>query len=427
MNHDHHYEPLELPYRILAVDDEPEALEVYHRALGSEDTSASDGISRLETNLFGSTQAPRLASEFSLTCRGSGREAVEEARRAFEAGRPYSAILLDKCMPSEEDGCAAAEQIREIDPAAVIVLITGDQSDELQGRFRPFASDDRFFLFYKPFYPIELKQFLSATCAKARLEHKLFLANRSLEEQVRQRTAKLALAKKQAEAALIVKSTFLANISHDLRTPLNGILGMAALLAGSKLDEGQTEQLTVIQKSGLWLLEIVENLIEASVLEAGPVEVRSEELDAGLMVELAADIVRCSADEKGMTIATAANGGCQLRVRTDRKLLQRILANLIGNAVKHSAGGRVTVEVRGEGKDVRFSVSDTGPGIATEALPKIFERFWRGETSRHVSQGSGLGLAISKELVELMGGEIGVHSEVGVGSEFWFRLPASRC
>ena len=419
MNPGHDYDPLEMPYRILAVDDEPEALEVYQRALQGSTRQVPDGLSKLEADLFRSRQSPRLAPEFVLTCRTSGREAVDEVRRATVASRPYSAILLDKCMPFEEDGFAAVEQVRDIDPSAVIVLITGDQNNELQGRLKPFSSDDRFFLFYKPFYPIELAQFLSATCAKSRLEHKLFLANRSLEEQVRQRTARLALAKQQAESALAVKSEFLANISHDLRTPLNGILGMAALLAGSKLDDSQSAQLSIIQSSGRWLLEIVENLIEASVLEAGSVGVQSEEVDARLMVAQATELVRCSATEGEKGTVEAVVGEDQLRFQTDRGLLQRILANLIGNAIKHCAGGKVTVEARREGNGVEFTVSDTGPGIPSEARPRIFERFWRSESSNQVKPGAGLGLAISKELAEKLGGEIGVHSEVGKGSRFW--------
>ncbi len=330
-------------------------------------------------------------------------------------------------MPTEEDGFAAVEQVRDIDPSAVIVLITGDQNNELQGRLRPFASDDRFFLFYKPFYPSELTQFLSATCAKARLEHKLFLANRSLEEQVRQRTARLALAKKQAESALAVKSEFLANISHDLRTPLNGILGMAALLAGSKLDDSQSAQLSIIQSSGRWLLEIVENLIEASVLEAGSLGVQSEEVDARLIVAQAIELVRCSATEgeRGTVEAVLSEG--QLRFRTDRGLLQRVLANLIGNAVKYSDGGKVTVEARREGKGVEFTVSDTGPGIPSDAIPRIFERFWRADKSRAYQTGkSGLGLSIVKEIVLLHRGKVFVSSELEKGSCFTVLLPTQK-
>ncbi len=428
MHIDARAEMTEPPYRILAVDDEAEILENYRSSLAAPlATSAAAPLQALERDLYGGTASIALQGEFTLSCCRSGTHALELIAEARRGDAPFTAVLLDKSMPDDIDGLIVAREIRRLDPDMIVVLVTAAADARLSDRLGALAADERFFIFYKPFYAAEIRQFLSAVCAKAHLERRLFADNAALEAKVRERTAALAAARDAAEATSLSKSAFLANISHEVRTPLNGILGMAALMEHGALDPDQRQKLAVIRDSGEWLLEIINGLLETASIEAGEVRLTREPLDVTDTVREALALVQGLAVGKGIAITSRVEIDPDAIFVGDRQRIKQVLTNLLGNAIKFSDGGEITVAVAHDpARRLRFEVTDQGPGVAAEVLPRLFERFNKderpGALASHTAS-SGLGLAICKDLVELMGGEIGVETEPGRGSRFWFALP----
>ncbi|MDR3506975.1 MAG: ATP-binding protein [Caulobacteraceae bacterium] len=245
--------------------------------------------------------------------------------------------------------------------------------------------------------------------------------------------AELMAAKDRAEVAARAKSEFLANMSHELRTPLTAIIGFTGLLAGQG-GVGETERRWVarIDDAGKALLAIVNDVLDFSKLEAGSVTLEAEAFEPRRLVEETVALLQDQADGKGVTIQVAVDDSVGEVLMGDAGRLRQILINLVSNAVKFTHHGQVRVivgpAVAADGSaQVGFSVADTGIGIPEEALGQIFQRFVQadGSISRRFG-GTGLGLAISARLVELMGGEIGVHSRLGEGSTFWFTVPLDR-
>ncbi len=428
MHFDAHAGRTDPPYRILAVDDEAEILDTYRSSLEVPlATSAAAPLQALERDLYGGTTPSALQGEFALTCCRSGTHALELIAEARRADAPFAAVLLDKSMPDDIDGLIVAREIRRLDPDTIVVLVTGAQDARLPESLGSLAADDRFFIFYKPFYAAEIRQFLSAVCAKAHLERRLFADNAALEAKVRERTAALAAARDAAEASSLSKSAFLANISHEVRTPLNGILGMAALMEHGALDPEQRQKLAVIRDSGEWLLEIINGLLESASIEAGEVRLTRDPMDIAETVREALALVQGVAVGRGVAIASRIEIDPDAIFIGDRQRIKQVLTNLLGNAIKFGHGGEITVTVaRDPARRLRFEVSDQGPGVAAEVLPRLFERFNKDARPGALASpaaSSGLGLAICKDLVELMGGEIGVETEPGRGSTFWFALP----
>ena len=244
-------------------------------------------------------------------------------------------------------------------------------------------------------------------------------------------------ARSEAERASAAKSEFLAAMSHEIRTPLNGILGYAELLLEGSHTREDRRRLELIQNSGAALLTVVNDILDFAKIEAGQLELDAIVFPLRGLVENTVSIVRGSALKSELTIASAFDRGLPDLVLGDANRLRQVLLNLLNNAVKFTPQGSVTVSLRYEGlrildtgetlEALRFEVSDTGIGIAPDRHDRLFKRFSQvdGSISRRFG-GTGLGLAICRELVTMMGGEIGVESEEGVGSTFWFTLALPR-
>ncbi len=234
-------------------------------------------------------------------------------------------------------------------------------------------------------------------------------------------------ARADAETATRAKSEFLANMSHEIRTPMNGVLGMAELLSKTELDAKQKEFTDIIMKSGSALLTIINDVLDFSKIDAGQLELNTHPTNLAEIVGDVATLVAATAAEQQVELITRIDPGLPEHVLADGGRIRQILINIVGNAVKFTQEGHVFVEVfgpiYGEVAEVTFKIEDTGIGIPEESLEVIFESFNQVDSSAtRKFEGTGLGLSICTRLVDLMGGKMGVESQEGEGSTFWFTV-----
>jgi signal transduction histidine kinase/DNA-binding response OmpR family regulator/HPt (histidine-containing phosphotransfer) domain-containing protein len=276
---------------------------------------------------------------------------------------------------------------------------------------------------------------LSLQEARADIEAKaqaLQEANETLEARVERRTEQLAASREEALQAAKAKAAFLATMSHEIRTPLNGVVGMTALMMDTPLSDEQRDYLHTMRVSSDQLLGVINDILDFSKIESGKLDLESEPLNLQSAIEEACDIAAPRAREKGLELL--ADGGDQVPtwVRGDVTRLRQVLLNFINNAVKFTEKGQVVVSSRlieefepgrasGEGALIEFRVKDSGIGIPPDRIGALFQSFTQVDASTTRKYGgTGLGLAICKRLAQIMGGNVGVESEMGKGSTFWF-------
>jgi PAS domain S-box-containing protein len=270
-----------------------------------------------------------------------------------------------------------------------------------------------------------------------RAEEELWKYQEHLEELIRERTAELVVARDEAEGANRAKSTFLANMSHELRTPLNSILGIAQLMerdAGFPFQHRDT--LKILSRSGAYLLELINDVLEMSKIEAGKTTLDATSFDPRSFLGDLEEMTRLRADQKGLKLFFEYKSDLPGCIETDVRKLRQILINLLSNAIKYTEKGRVTLRIAfkegrgtppeakpGSAARLEFEVEDTGIGIAPEDRQRIFEPFVQVNPGRAAREGTGLGLTLSRMFVEQLGGEITIRSQAGRGSTFVFDIP----
>ncbi len=422
--------------RILVIDDSESIHEDFRTILGSRNANTAN-LHEAKAAIFDNASNSSGRISFEIDSAFQGQEGLEKVRRALHEDRPYAMAFVDIRMPPGWDGVETIKRIWQEYPELQVVICTAYSDYEWNDIVTKLGQTEQLLILKKPFENIEVYQLASALTEKWYLSKQAQLKHKELERIVERRThqleeanRELTIALEQAERAEKAKREFLANMSHEIRTPMNAIIGFGDILADEELTDNQRSCVNTICDSGKHLLGLIDDILDFSKIEAGKLDVQTSECSLKHLFAKIESMMQPAALEKGLKFEIRENKGLPMNIHTDPTRLEQCLINLVSNAIKFTEEGHVYVKISLEDKNnqtyIRFDVSDTGVGIPPEKHGKVFESFAQvdGSTSRKYG-GTGLGLTITRELAELLGGELTLTSKQGKGSIFSLIIPAS--
>lgn len=421
--------------RILIVDDNKSIHDDFKKIL--IEPSVNKTIDKLEEVLFQET-TKKSSSRYNYIIDDAfqGEEAIEMADRAEQEGLPYALMFMDVRMPPGIDGVLTIDRIWQNHPNIEMVICSAYSDYSWDQILDRFGSSDKLLFVKKPFNVIVIKQLALSLITKWDIAKKNQRYMNELEREVHERTKELKRLliemkglKEKAEEASRLKSAFLANMSHEIRSPMNSILGFTELLMTKDFNsEKRNKYLKLISNSGKSLIHLIDDIIHMAKIEAGIVQIEKRSFDLNrMMIELTEIFVAEKSFKRKQHIGLKAeieHPESAVFIYSDPERIKQILVNLLANALKFTDSGNISFGYKINQKLLEFFVKDTGLGIPEDKLEHIFERFGQvGDERQKAVSGTGLGLTISKNLVELLGGEMWVKSVPDKGSTFFFTIP----
>lgn len=429
--------------RILLVDDNESIHEDIESILSINKNNSDMELRQMEDDLFGTSTLvePDVLTDiiYDIDHAYQGKEAIKMVNRAHAEGDPYSLVFMDVRMPPGMDGIETIQRIWADHPYTEMVICTAYSDYSWDQIVKNLGNTDKLLFMKKPFDVTALKQTALTLTTKWNLRQETMAYTDRLEQDVKARTLELERLvkehkrmKEKAERATATKSAFLATMSHEIRTPMNGVMGMNSLLLDTDLDEKQRKLSEMVKKSADSLLRVVNDILDFSKIEAGKMDLEIVPFKPEEVVSEVAQTISFQSKAKGLKIEYSVDDDVPQTLMGDPTRLNQLLLNFGSNAVKFTEKGSVVIRVslaeqNSDGYMVKFSVKDTGLGIPEEKLEGIFDPFKQADSSTTRKYGgTGLGLAICRQLTELMEGSVGVVSEPGKGSTFWFKVPLKK-
>ncbi|HVT88085.1 MAG TPA: ATP-binding protein [Tepidisphaeraceae bacterium] len=412
--------------RILIVDDNPWIHDDFRSVLCAPEQPCAERFKSIKA------QPAALQLRFHVESAYQGAQSLEMVKAAVHERKPFAMAFVDMRMPPGWTGLETIEQFWREDPDLQVVICTAFSDYSWEQILRQLGPSDRLLILKKPFDPDEVRQLALTLTTKWNLNRDYELREAELHLAVEQRTAELRTAKEVAEEASQGKTEFLANITHEILTPLNGITGMIALLEEASLDGTARSYLDIAKNSLASLQAIISDVLDISKLDCGLVELTPSNFKLRSFIETILQPFKKTAAAKGLEFSVTIDSQVPDSLFGDMNVFCQAMSNLLSNAVKFTAEGRICFTVkpeRSEGTDVilRIEVADTGVGIDAAKLGRLFKSFSQVDSSMTRKYGgTGLGLVICRRLVQLMGGDVGIESQSGVGTTVWFTASFQR-